>query len=135
MVPPLQAMPPAFWTITGVVPSSVPEEIVNVPGCQGPVPLKFAAPPETLTALPLTVVAPFKMAVPELNVQVPPRFNATPTVTVEPPTVKLPAPERVPALTENVPPPKSNVAPDTAANDPLLVPPPLKSSVPPLIAT
>src|SRR6516165_10241261 len=99
MLPPLQDMPPALSTVTGVVPSSVPPEIVSVPGCQGPAPTRFTVHPETMTALPLTVVGPLKVAVPPLKVQVPPRFKAAPVVNVAPvATVRLPAPEIVALL-------------------------------------
>src|SRR5579862_2451404 len=135
-LPPLQVMPPAFCTMTGVEPSSVPLENVNVAGFQGPVPLKFTVPPERIQALPLTVVEPANVVVPPLKVQVPLRFKPTGMVMMAPATVKLPAPDIVLVLLiENVPLPKSSVAPDAAVNEPLALPPPVKSSVPPLTAT
>src|SRR5215472_8261016 len=112
MLPPLQFMPPEVSTVMGDAPSSEPPEIVSVPGCQGPGPVKITVAPEMTSAFPLTVVVPPNVAVPELNVQVPPRFNPTGMVMVDPATVKLPAPEIVvPPLMGKVPPPKSNVAP------------------------
>src|ERR1035438_6343972 len=108
ILPPVQLNPPL--SVTGLVPPSTPEEMVRVPGSQGPVPLKLTVPPEMVTALPLTVVPPVRLAVPLLNVHVPPRFKLMPILAVLPLTVRLPAPERLPELKVNVPALKLRVA-------------------------
>src|SRR5579864_8417456 len=139
MLPPVHVSGPPD---TGVVPPRVPLLKFTAPGCQVPplpVPLKFRVPPPLrLRLLPLAVVLPARLTVPEPNVQEPLKFSGPEKVYVppEPPSERPPAPAiSEPAVLVKVPPEKSKSVPVAALMVPELVPPPASESVPLLMLT
>ena len=89
-----------------------------------------------VSATPLVVVFPERVAVPPLKSQVPLIFNAPPQLKMPPLTERLPAPVRTELdVAVNVPPLTLKVAPDAALIVPEVFPPPVTDSVPLLIVT